>query len=206
MPAVVTSLEEMTFNKEKTYNREASATASSYLKAITCFLFIVCLVVSRPVFNYSRPATVKLQMKERDILEGYKLIEVLPSTINHVINDIDHYHQLWYDEASNLATILNVEEKMPRIPQVSIYCDNPPALLPCLYYKYSLTLPTLNNLLTQLDERFKESNKPYRDAMQIIPDLMITALYKNVDWRAPIFQFVEKFDNDIPHNGSIRSE
>ena len=41
--------------------------------------------------------------------------------------------------------------------------------------------------------------------MQIIPDLMIPALYKNVDWRAPIFQFVEKFDNDIPHSGSIRS-
>ena len=49
MPAVVASLEEMTFNKEKTYNRETSA-------------------------NYTRPATVKLQMKERDILEGYKLI------------------------------------------------------------------------------------------------------------------------------------
>ena len=33
-----------------------------------------------------------------------------------------------------------------------------------------------------------------------------TAHYKNVDWRATIFQFVEKFDNDIPHNGYIRSE
>ena len=108
------------------------------------------------------------------ILEGYKLIEVLRSTINHVINDIDHYHQLWYDAALNLATILNVEGKMPCIPQVSIYSDNSRAESPCLYYKYSLTLPALNNLLTQLDERFKESNKPYRDAMQIIPDLMIT--------------------------------
>ena len=35
---------------------------------------------------------------------------------------------------------------------------------------------------------------------------MITAHYKNVNWRAPIFQFVEIFDNGIPHNGSIRSE
>ena len=127
MPAVVASLEEMTFSKENTYNRETSATASSYLKAITCFQFIECLVVSRHVLNHSRPATVKLQMKERVILEGYKLIEVLRSTINHVINDIDHYHQLWYDEALNLATILNVEEKMLRIPQVSIYRDTPPA-------------------------------------------------------------------------------
>ena len=114
----------------------------------------MCLVVSRHVFNYSRPATVKLQMKECDILEEYALIEVLRSTTNHVINDIDHYHQLWYDEALNLATILNVEEKMPRISQVSIHCDNPPAESPCLYYKY------LHNLLTQLDERFKESRKP----------------------------------------------
>ena len=170
MPAVVSSLEEMNFNKEKTYSRETSATASSYLKAITCFQSIVCLVVSRHVLNYSRQATVKLQMKERDILEGYKLIEVLRSTINHVINDIDHYHQLWYDEALDLATMLNVEEKMLRIPQVSIYRENPPAESPCLYYK---TLPTLNNLLTQLDERFKESNKPYRDAMQIIPDQVV---------------------------------
>ena len=76
---------------------------------------------------------------------------------------------------------------MPLIPQVSIYRDNPPAESPCLYYTYSLTLPTLNNLLTQLDERFKESSKPYRDGMQIIPDLMITAHHKNVDGRAPVF-------------------
>ena len=164
----------------------------------------MCLVVSRHVLNYSRPATVKLQMKERDILEGYKLLEVLRSTRNHVINDIDHYHQLCYDEALNLATILNVEKKISPIPQVSIYRDNPPAESSFLYYKYSLTLPTLNDLLTQVDERCKESSKPYRDAMQIILDLMITAHYKNVDWRAPIFQFVEKFDNDIPHSGSIR--
>ena len=61
----------------------------------------------------------------------------------------------------------------------------------------------INNLLTQLDERFKESSKPHRDSMQIILDLMITAHYKNVDC---IFQFVEKFDNDIPRSGSIRSE
>ena len=63
MLAVVASLEEMTFNREKTYNRETSATASSYLKAITCFQFIVCLVLSH-VLHYSRLATVKLQMKE----------------------------------------------------------------------------------------------------------------------------------------------
>ena len=95
---------------------------------------------------------------------------------------------------------------MPRVPQIPIYRDNPPAESPCQYYKYSLTLPTLYNLLTQLDERFKESSKPYRDAMQINPDLMITAHYKNVEWRVPIFQFVGNFDNDIPHSGSIRSE
>ena len=70
MAAVVASLEEMTFNKEKTYNRESSATASSDLKAITCFQFIVCLVLSHHVLNFSRPATVKLQMKEHDNLEG----------------------------------------------------------------------------------------------------------------------------------------
>ena len=63
MPAVVACLEEMTFNKKKTYNRETSPTASSYLKAITYFQFIVCLVVSRHALNYSRPAKVKLQMK-----------------------------------------------------------------------------------------------------------------------------------------------
>ena len=51
MPAVVASLGELTFNKEKTYNRETSATASSYLKAITCFQSIVCLVVSRQLLS-----------------------------------------------------------------------------------------------------------------------------------------------------------
>jgi len=60
-------------------------------------------------------------LKERDILEGYNLIETLRSTIKHELNNNDTKHNLWYNEALELAKELGTEEKMPRFPKTSIY-------------------------------------------------------------------------------------
>ena len=126
LSGIVANLEEMDLKQEKIIDRETSTTATAYLAAMTKFEFIISLIISRRILHYARPATVKLQLKERDILEGYNLIETLRNTIKHVLNEVDSKHKLWYGEAVTLSQELNVEEKMPRFAKRSIYRDNPP--------------------------------------------------------------------------------
>ena len=71
------------------------------------------------------PATVKLQSKESDILAGYKMIKVLRNTVQHVRNNIDSKHDIWYGEALKLANTLQVNESMPRINRRQIFRANP---------------------------------------------------------------------------------
>ena len=146
---MVANLEDMDLKQEKT-----SATATAYLAAVTQLEFIVSLVISPRILHYARPATVKLQLKEMDILEGYNLVETLRNTIKHVLNEVDSKHNLWYGEAVALSQELNVEEKISRFAKRSIYRDNPPTESHSQYYRQALTITASNHLLTELDKSF----------------------------------------------------
>ena len=98
-----------------------------------------------------------------------------------MLNEVDRKHNLCYGEAVALLQELNVEEKMLQFVKRSIYRDNPPTEGNSQYYRQAL-IPALNLLLTELDKRFNETNKPSIDALRLIPELMISSHYKNVDW------------------------
>ena len=81
-----------------------------------------------------------------------------------MLNEVDSKHNLWYREAVALSQELNIEEKMLQFVKRSIYRDNPPTERHAQYYRHALTIPALNHLLTELDKRFNETDKPYIDA------------------------------------------
>ena len=81
LPGIVANLEEMDLNRDKKFDRETFATATAYLTAMTKFKFIVSLVISRRILHYVRPATVKMQLKQRNFLESYNLVETLRNTM-----------------------------------------------------------------------------------------------------------------------------
>jgi len=53
-------------------------------------------------------------------------------------------------------------------------------------------------LLTELDERFNALKRSYKDTWRLIPDLVISAHYQNIDWVSPILKFGEQFASDLP--------
>ena len=114
LPAIVAALEKICFNIERKYNRDTSSTAVSLLHLVLNFQFIVALVICKNVLNYLRPLTVKLQSKDQDILRGYEMVKVLCDTLKHVINEVDTKHEVWYNEALEIAESLQVNETTQR--------------------------------------------------------------------------------------------
>ena len=55
-------------------NRDTVAKAQVLLNHVTNFNFIVTLVVTRKVFDYTHPVTELLQAKSNDIVKGFDLI------------------------------------------------------------------------------------------------------------------------------------
>ena len=88
--AILMTLEEIFFNLEGKYNEVNSVQANSLLELIFNFDFIVKLVISRHILDYTNSVTQILQVKNNDILKGLDLINTLLNIFELVINDINN--------------------------------------------------------------------------------------------------------------------
>ena len=118
--AIVFTLEEMSLAKGDT-----SRDASSFLKLIHDFHFIVTLVVTRSVLDRTLPATQLLQTKNADIIDGLNVISSLKELARAMLVDAKEYHTDWYSRALELAEKVNVQESKRRTCVRQVHRPNP---------------------------------------------------------------------------------
>ena len=71
---IVPTFEYFCLSPDLNVNRDAVAKLQIHLNHVTNFNFIVTLVVTRKVFDYTRSVTELLQAKSNDIVKGFDLI------------------------------------------------------------------------------------------------------------------------------------
>ena len=159
-PALVKTFEEMSINVDKKCNRETSAKASCFLKLITSFDFIAAMVITRCLFDCTLDVTKLLQGKTNDISDGIHLIESLKSLLTAIRNEIDFYHDKWYDLVLKLAEDVDVDEKKPRTcgRQTYSYRANIQSDSVSTYYKQTITVPMVDYLCSELRHRFDNAS------------------------------------------------
>ena len=97
--AILITLEEVFFNLEGKYNKDTSVKANSLLKLIFNFDFIVELVISRHILDYSTSVTQILQGKNNIIIKGLDLIKTLLNIFELVRIDVGNKPNKRYLEA-----------------------------------------------------------------------------------------------------------
>ncbi|XP_065665380.1 52 kDa repressor of the inhibitor of the protein kinase-like [Hydra vulgaris] len=182
---IVFCLEGMSMNLEKKCNKETSSQASCFLKLITTFDFIASLVITRTVLDYTIPVTQMLQGKTFDICDGLSSISALKSCMLTLRNLIDDYHIKWYDTILCLASKVDVAEVKPR---------------------KSLTIPLIDHLLFEVNNRFSDDALVAYDGSVIIPDKMMSYASKKIDWKIKFQSFVNFYSTDLPCAISLCAE
>ena len=151
------TLEEIFFNLEGKYNKDTSVKANSLLKLIFSFDFIVKLVISRHILDYTNSVTQILQGKN-NIIKGLDLISTLLNIFELVRNDIDNRHNKWYQEALALATATHLSESKPCNCFKMSAKENHPSDTTSEFYKRSFTIAAVDEVYRQLKRRFTGDN------------------------------------------------
>ncbi|XP_065642336.1 52 kDa repressor of the inhibitor of the protein kinase-like [Hydra vulgaris] len=148
---LVFCLEEMSLNVNKSFNHSTSSSASSLLKLITGFNFIVAMCITRNVFDLTLPITRMLQSKSNDIYDGLNLIQALKDVVSSLRNVVNQHHQMCYEQALKIAQNINVAETKPRTSFISKNRNNTPSESISDYFKFVITIPLLDHLSVELD-------------------------------------------------------
>uniref|UniRef100_A0A8C2V050 THAP-type domain-containing protein n=1 Tax=Chinchilla lanigera TaxID=34839 RepID=A0A8C2V050_CHILA len=117
--------------------------------AMTDFDFIVTIVVLKNVLSFTRASGKNLQGQTLEVMEN-----------------IEVYHEFWLEEATNLATTLDIQRKLPgkfhRTQQGSLESQ----LTSESYYKETLNVPT------ELKHIFSEQHRKALKCLSLVPSVM----------------------------------
>ena len=200
------TLTEMASNLEKQCNPKTSSDASSLLTLISSFKFIVALVIARNVFDLTLPVTQLLQAKSIDIVAGIELINSMKNLGMTMRNEIDFYHDQWYQQAVSLAGKVGIEEWMPRTVGWQTTRNNHPASDVSEYYKRAITIPVIDHLNSALQARFDVNSVQVYNGLSIVPTKLISLANKDIDWKGNFKLFTDFYFDDFPNPLALDAE
>ena len=174
-------MSEMSLNLEKQVNPSSSSSASSLLALISSFQFVVTLVITRNIFDLTLPVTQMLEAKEIDIMNGIKLVHTLNSLVITTGNEIDFYHDQWYNQATSLAAKIGVWESIPRRVPRQTMKENHPATNASDYYKRVITTPVIDHLNSDLKTQFDLDSINVYNGLSIVPSKIMSLINKHIN-------------------------
>ena len=89
--SIVKTLEFFCLNPESKVNRDTVSRSQALLNHLSNFPFIVTLVVTRKIFDFTHSVTELLQAKSNDIVVGFDLIASLIDVISSARVNIDFF-------------------------------------------------------------------------------------------------------------------
>jgi hAT family dimerisation domain. len=136
------------------------------------------------------------------------MIESLISLTSTIREDVDRYHNEWYNEAFELAEKLEIPVSKPRTNRRQMHRANHASDSVSDFYKYSLTIPLLDHLLQDLSARFSKDTLVSYTGLYLIPSKILS-----LDSESPekslkdlLFPFIQFYEEEFPSVHLLDSE
>ena len=142
------------------------------LNYLSDFPFIVTLVVTRKIFDFTHSVTELLQAKSNYIVVVFDLISSLIVVISNARVNINFLFGEWYKHPLELAQKVSVDETKPRVCSKQTDRENHNVNIIADYYKVSLVIPLIDTVLSELKRRFEGDQIFIFSGLHIIPYIM----------------------------------
>ena len=143
-------------------------------------LFAVCRKFDHIVFSVlfhrlepTKPLLTKLQKRNQDIYQAYCMINKVLSDLRDIQSNIDAEFKVWFTFAVEMAKTVVVEPSLPRAARCwSRYRNNVPGEDSETYYRRSIAIPVMNDLITNLQDRMSDRN--HTEIFALLPSICLS--------------------------------
>ena len=188
-PSIVACFESISSEGSSMWTNESLIDASTLLLAITSTDFISALIITHECIQYLSGLTTSLQMEAKDIVHAVSEINTLTSSLHQVRASVDSYHSKWFDTISKMCHVVGTIPSVPRTCGRQHHRANIPASNPSEYYRRTISIPMLDHLLAELNDRFTEHQKKALQSLYLVPLVMVTEDLSNVSDESRRFLF-----------------
>lgn len=176
---------------------DSSNRTTSLLNSICNFKFLVSVCVSSKLLSYTYHLSEYLQTKNIDLVNALDRVNQVKIQLQILRdNATDEFNKL-YEEANRLGGLINVEESMPRICITQRNRQNVPFQNTKEFYKRTVFIPHLDDILLSLNERFLSHHEIINSLQYVLPNMIVDKPYSNLKTAVTFYQNDLKSYDDI---------
>lgn len=187
-------------NEDMRWNDPVTHDALEISKALADFEFVMALVVLKNTMTLTRAFGKNVQGNAADVHFAASSVKAVLHSLKEVSDNIDVYHEFWYDEATNLAAAMEIPVKVPRSFLRKHQAESG-AIRPESYYKEHLSVAVVNHMIRELSELFCEDHMKTLRCLSLVP--AVIEQHKSTE---PEEESMQVFNNDIPNAATLSAE
>ncbi|TRY89223.1 hypothetical protein DNTS_025395 [Danionella cerebrum] len=158
-------------NEDHKWSDEVAHDAFVISEALTDFEFVMTLVVLKNTLSFTRAFGKNLQGETNEVFVASGSLMAVLHSLNEVFENIEVYHEFWFEEAVNLAAALEIPVKVPRL----FFRKRPASneeIQPETYYKEHVTIQVVSHVIKELSDLFAENHLKALKSLTLVPAIM----------------------------------
>lgn len=193
----VLSFESIMDNTDGKFAANVTADVYAIAETLTDFEIIVTIVILKNVLTFTRAFGRNLQGETLDVFCAANSLTAVLHSLSEVNDNIDVYHEFWYEEALNVAGVLGVQEKVPRLflrkQTGEIQAES--------YYKEYVTVPVICSIMQEVEDMFSENNLKALKCLSLVPAIMGQMKFNTIEE-----SYADVYRGDLPSPDTLTAE
>lgn len=170
--SLVLCLDRVASDNSFRWNSRITSHAFVLSSALTDFDFVVTVVILKNALSFTRAFGKNLQGLTSDVFSAANSLTAVLHALNEVMENIEVYHEFWFEEATNLAAKMDIPVKLPGRFHRMQQMDLQPDLSSENFYKETLSVPTIQHVIQGLKDIFSEQHLKALKCLSLIPSVM----------------------------------
>ncbi|XP_077397957.1 THAP domain containing 12b [Festucalex cinctus] len=181
---------------------DAAAAAYSLAETLADFETVMTAVVLKSVLTFTRALGRNLQGETADAFGAANSLTAVMHSLVEVNDNIDVYHEFWYEEAVGLAAAMAVPVRVPRLfAQRQRAADDGGELPVDAYCREYVTLPVVHSVMQEVEEMFSEVNLKALKCLSLVPAIMGQMKFNTDEERS-----ADTYRADLPNPDTLAAE
>lgn len=201
LPPLLLCMDNIQENSSGQFASSVIEDAYSIAEILADFEVIVTIVILKNVLTFTRAFGRNLQGETLDVFSAANSLTAVLHSLNEVNDNIEVYHEFWYEEALNVATQMEIPVSIPRLflrKQRAVAIGE---IQSESYFKEYVTIPVIRGIMQEVEDMFSDTNVKALKCLSLVPAVM-----GHMKFNTSEENYADVYRNDLPNPDTLPAE
>lgn len=201
LPPLLLCMDSVRDNQQGQFSSSVVADAYSLGEILADFEIVVTVVILKNVLTFTRAFGRNLQGETLEVFFAANSLTAVLHSLNEVNDNIEVYHEFWYEEAVSVASAMEIPVKIPRLFIRKQRAADAGEIQAEPYFKEYVTMPVIHGIMQEVEDMFSDTNIKALKCLSLVPAVMGQMKFNTTEEN-----YADVYQNDLPNPDTLPAE